>query len=125
MNDKEKKEAIKQFYREVMLRGDRVTAERLLMEDYKQHNPQAADGREGLLSHVKDLQVQYPDRKVEFIHLFVEGDYVITHIHFTLIPKELEVMGMDIFRFEGEKIAEHWDVIQEIPKLSANGNGMY
>ncbi len=36
-----------------------------------------------------------------------------------------EAVGMDIFRFEGNKIAEHWDVIQEIPAQSANENGMF
>lgn len=125
MNNKEKKEAVRRFYSEVMIKGDRTVAEELLLENYKQHNPQAADGREGLLSHVADLQTEYPNRKIEFIHLFEDGNYVITHIHFSLIPGVQEVMGMDIFRFEDGKIAEHWDVIQAIPEQSANSNGMY
>lgn len=124
MNDQNKKEMVQRLYSEVMLKGNREVAEELLLEDYKQHNPQAANGREGLLSHVADLQAQYPNRKIEFIHLFVDGDYVITHIHFSLIPGVREVVGMDIFRFEGDRIAEHWDVIQEIPEQSANDNGM-
>lgn len=125
MNNQDKKEMVKRLYREVMLKGSRKAAEELLLEDYKQHNPQAADGREGLLSHVADLQAEYPNRKIEFIHLFEDGDCVITHIHFSLIPGVREVMGMDIFRFEGDKIAEHWDVIQAIPEQSANSNGMF
>lgn len=119
------KEVVKRLYREVMLNGNRDAAEELMLESYKQHNPQAADGREGLLSHVEDLQKQFPNRIVEFIHLFAEGDYVTTHIYFKLIPGELEVMGMDVFRFEGDKIAEHWDVIQQIPEQSANDNKMF
>ncbi|MCD8175704.1 MAG: nuclear transport factor 2 family protein [Phascolarctobacterium sp.] len=72
-----------------------------------------------------DLDAQYPNRKIEFVHLFADGDYVITHIHFMLVPDGYEAMGMDIFRFEGDKIAEHWDVIQPVPTQSANDNGMY
>lgn len=125
MNDIEKKAAVKRFYNEVILKGSSTAAEELLLDDYKQHNPQAANGKDGLLFHVAELQAQYPNRKIEFIHLFVEGDFVITHIHFTLIPKTLGAMGMDIFRFEGDKIAEHWDVIQEIPTQAANDNGMF
>lgn len=113
------------MYSEVMLKGNRTAAEELLLDDYKQHNPQSGNGRNGLLSHVADLQAQYPNRKIEFIHLFTEGDFVITHIHFTLIPETAGLMGMDIFRFEGDKIAEHWDVIQEIPTQAANDNGMF
>lgn len=125
MNGEEKKAAVKRLYSEVLLKGDKKAAEELMLETYKQHNPQAEDGRDGLLSHVADLNAQYPDRRIKFIHLFVDGDYVITHIHFMLVPGSYEAMGMDIFRFEGNKIAEHWDVIQPMPEQSANDNGMY
>lgn len=125
MNSDEKKAAIERLYSSVLLKGNKQVAEELLHENYKQHNPQAEDGRDGLLNHVVDLEAQYPNRKIEFVHLFVDGDYVITHIHFILITGGYEAMGMDIFRFEGDKIAEHWDVIQPMPEKSANDNGMY
>ena len=125
MNAEEKKNAVRQLYSEVLRKGSRDTAEKLLRKDYKQHNPQAEDGREGLLRHVADLDAMYPDRKITFLHMFADGEYVITHIRFLLAPGRTEAVGMDIFRFEGDKIAEHWDVIQEIPTQSANTNGMY
>ena len=125
MNIEEKKKAIKRLQSEVLLKGNRDVAEELLLKDYKQHNPQAEDGRDGLLRHVADLDAEYPNRKISFLHLFVDGDYVITHIHFSLSPGKMEAVGMDIFRFEGNKIAEHWDVIQQIPAYSANTNGMF
>jgi NAD(P)H dehydrogenase (quinone) len=31
----------------------------------------------------------------------------------------------DFFRLENGKVVEHWDVIQDVPKTSANGNGMF
>lgn len=119
-----RKEIIRLFYDQVMRKENLDFAEKYIKYDYKQHNPLAEDGREGLLAHVKELNEQFPDRTIEFVHLFEDGDYVMTHIHFILVPDTEGVMGMDIFRFEGEQIAEHWDVIQQIPEESANDNGM-
>ncbi|WP_329061259.1 nuclear transport factor 2 family protein [Amycolatopsis sp. NBC_01480] len=31
----------------------------------------------------------------------------------------------DFFRLEDGKVVEHWDVIQDVPKTAANGNGMF
>ena len=41
-------------------------------------------------------------------------------------PGNDEYITMDFFRFDDHgKICEHWDLIQQIPKDSANPNTMY
>jgi len=34
-------------------------------------------------------------------------------------------MFADFWRFEGDKIAEHWDVVQPVPEKTESGNPMW
>ena len=33
--------------------------------------------------------------------------------------------GMELFRFEGDRIAELWDIVQPVPAESVNAVGMF
>jgi predicted SnoaL-like aldol condensation-catalyzing enzyme len=50
---------------------------------------------------------------------------VILHVHSIREPGERGVAIVDIFRLEGGKIIEHWDVIQPISEKAANDNTMF
>jgi len=39
-------------------------------------------------------------------------------------PASLRHVVMDVFRIEGDRLVEHWDVIQQIPPFTASGNDM-
>ena len=54
-----------------------------------------------------------------------EGDLVVVHSKFTTGPDDRGQAIIDIFRIAGGKIVEHWDVIQQIPDQTANGNTMF
>jgi predicted SnoaL-like aldol condensation-catalyzing enzyme len=89
---------------------------------YRQHNPLIEDGMEGL----RKVATWLTDARCEIKRVFADGDYVILHSHWHgLSDNPRGEAVVDIFRLEGGKVIEHWDVIQLIPETSANANTMF
>src|SRR5467141_2142903 len=106
-------------------RKDFDAASKYLGPRYTQHNPNAADGPEGLKGYITFLKDKFPNNRSEIKHIFADGDYVIVHDH---AVRELGTRGfaiVNIYKLETGKVVEHWDVIQPIPEKAANNNGMF
>ncbi|MAM61792.1 nuclear transport factor 2 family protein [Maritimibacter sp. UBA3975] len=103
----------------------REAIERYTGDDYIQHNPHVATGKDGFIDYFERMAEEYPGKEVVFKGVWAEGDRVILHCH-QIWPEGLEYAGIDIFRIDGNgKIVEHWDVLQVLPEESANPNGMF
>lgn len=123
------KEAIRQtvlrFYESGLNQKDADAAMRYLGAQYRQHNPGAADGPEGFRKYVAFLREKYPQSHSEITSSFVDGNYVILHVHAVREPGTRGNAIVDIFRLQEGKIVEHWDVTQPIPEKTASGNSMF
>ena len=81
---------------------------------------------EGVKKFVTWIMSNHPDARGEIKRIFADGDHVILHSHWHgLSDNPRGEAVMDIFRLEGGKVREHWDVIQPVPETSANANTMF
>lgn len=114
-----------EFYQKFVIEGDLSLGPRFIDDPYVQHNAIVDNGLEGVMVFVKDLRGKYPQMTFEFKRVLVDGDYVLLHSHVITIPGQRGVSVFDLFRLNGDKLAEHWDVIQNIPEKSVSGNTMF
>jgi predicted SnoaL-like aldol condensation-catalyzing enzyme len=87
--------------------GDPAAAAVVNEERYIQHNPQTAEGGEGLAALFARISKSNPT--VNVVRAFEDGDYVFGHTEYNFATRRI---GFELFKFEGTQAVEHWDNIQ-------------
>ncbi|MCK0141073.1 nuclear transport factor 2 family protein [Aliiroseovarius sp. F20344] len=121
----ENKALVTDFVETILKKGavDRIT-DFLSTETYIQHNSQISDGLEGLGAALAAMAEQGIQMVYTDLHMVVaEGDFVFTASEGAL--GGAPTAFFDLFRVDGGKIVEHWDVIADIPAKMAHENGKF
>lgn len=121
------KELVSNFVREV-LRGENPAAitNYFNNDNYIQHNSGIADGLSGLGVAMKAMADAGQEMIYDDTHFVLgEGNFVLAASEGKFNGKH--VAFYDLFRVDNDKIAEHWDTIQEIPSKKdwTNPNGKF
>lgn len=92
---------------------------------FRHHNPHFDAAPESLMKGMEDNARQFPDKRLEVKHAIEDGELVAVHSHVRHTPDERGYGLVHIFRFEADRVAELWDLAQEVPASSPNANGMF
>lgn len=109
------KSIVRQFYINVIGQQDIAYANRILADDYIQHNPVVPSGKENFIAFLEILKTMpktESDTKPT-AYLMAEGELVMGYFKLSFAGQQKLVL--DLFRIENGLLAEHWDVIQDIP----------
>jgi predicted SnoaL-like aldol condensation-catalyzing enzyme len=98
---------------------------RLLAPGFRHHNPWFAAGAAPLLEAMDANARQNPHKALEVQRAVEEGDLVAVHSKVRQAPADPGAAVVHLFRFEGGRIAELWDVGQAVPPDSPNRDGMF
>ena len=107
-------------------RGEvRDAYDRYVSQDFVHHNAWFAGDRESLLRAMEESAAKEPNKSFEVRQVIDGGDKVAVLSHLKRAEANLEYAVVHIARIVDGKIAELWDLGQEIPKDSPNELGMF
>jgi predicted SnoaL-like aldol condensation-catalyzing enzyme len=91
---------------------------------FRHHNPFFAGDAQALMTGMEENARQNPDKRLDVLRALEDGDLVAVHSHVRQKSTDRGAVVVHLFRFEGERIVELWDVGQPVPAESVHPNGM-
>jgi predicted SnoaL-like aldol condensation-catalyzing enzyme len=105
---------------------------RFFAPDCRQHNPYIQGSMDVLTDAMsaasKEMAPKFPDGEFRVEHILSDGDMVAVHTNLLgsrSKPGEGGLRQVHLFRFEGDKIVEYWDITQQLSKDMPNAAGAF
>jgi predicted SnoaL-like aldol condensation-catalyzing enzyme len=105
---------------------------RFFAPDCKTHNPYISGGMDALTDAMmtanKGMTEQLSEPEFAVKHVLVDGDLVAVHtqlLNSKSKPSEGGLRQVHLFRFEGDKIVEYWDITQQVLASMPNASGAF
>ena len=113
------------LYRDVLIPLDADRVDDYVAADYIQHSSLAPPGRDALKAWLRNTQGESPDSSQTIHRMMVDGEMVVAHVHVVRWPGDRGLAVADMYRIPGDRIVEHWEVIQEVLENPINPNPMF
>jgi predicted SnoaL-like aldol condensation-catalyzing enzyme len=94
-------------------------------QDFRHHNAWFRGDAAALRAGMAQNAAQFPGKSIRFVRTVEDGADVAVFSHVHHVPGDRGFGVAHFFRFEGERIAELWDIAQEVPEQVVNENGMF
>lgn len=115
-----------EMYQQVLIAMDSSRVDDFIAPDYIQHSMLAEPGVQPLKDFLDRVRIESPDATQTIHRTLVDGDMVAVHLHVVRWPPDDPGLAVvDMFRVANGKIAEHWEVIAEVPANPINPLGMF
>ena len=92
---------------------------------FRHHNPWFRGDAASLRQGMADNAAQHPHKSIRFVRTVEDGNEVAVFSHVHHDPGDRGAGVAHFFRFEGDRIAELWDLGQAVPEQVVNENGMF
>ena len=125
-------EIVHAYIEDVFNAHDIDAADRYIEADFVSNNPQVGDGLKGFKDYFSTILEAFPDLWGTVEDTIVEGSKVVVRMTWRgthrgellgLAPtgRTVAYKAIDIYRLDGDKIAEHWDVADALTLLQQLG----
>jgi predicted SnoaL-like aldol condensation-catalyzing enzyme len=132
--NKERKDIAVKFLR-LIGEGRPKDGLRFFAPDCKTHNPYVLGGMDALTDAMIAVQKQgalgilkgsKADFKLNIRQVLADGDLFAVHTQLSSSrPSEGGLRQVHLFRFNGDKIVEYWDITQQVPENAPNAAGAF
>lgn len=120
-----RKDMAKEFLRLCATGQVREAYQRFAASNFRHHNPYFGGDAASLRVGMEEAARRFPQTRIETKNVLEEGDRVAVHSRVQHAPSEPDIAVVHILRFEGERIAELWDIAMQGPKDSPNQYGLF
>ena len=119
------KEAAVEFLTLVAAGKVRDAYDRHVGQNFRHHNPYFRGDAASLMEGMQTNAARNPSKVLEVQRALHDGELVAVFSRIRQRPGDLGAAVVHIFRFEGSRIVELWDIGQAVPENAVNENGMF
>ena len=115
------------FYKKALVDKEvRLAFEQYVAPDFVEHKPDIPGGnRDGVIDFLGGVVKDVPEARWEIRRAVADNDLVFLHVRFTPAAGAPAYALADLFRVEGCKIVEHWDVVGPPREGQPNPNSRF